>query len=203
MLRRRIRDTAFTVEYMNAGKRSRTDMAICYLEDMADKKYVAQLKERLSSIDTDSVILGHQSIAESLIRTRWYNPFPKIRTTERPDAAAACILEGSVLVFVDNSPEAMILPTSIFDFLQETDDFYFPPLTGSYLRLIRHFVFFASMLLTPVWISPDIKSRHSARGAWLSPPERSGRNTDHISAISYRIYARRLEARFAEHSEHA
>ena len=151
MLRRRIRDTAFTVEYMNAGKRSRTDMAICYLEDLADKKYVAQLKERLSSIDTDSVILGHQSIAESLIRTRWYNPFPKIRTTERPDAAAACILEGSVLVFVDNSPEAMILPTSIFDFLQETDDFYFPPLTGSYLRLIRHFVFFASMLLTPVW----------------------------------------------------
>lgn len=151
MLRRRIRDTSFTVEYINAGKRSRTDMAICYLADLADEKYVAQLREKITSIDTDSVILGHQSIAESLIRTRWYNPFPKIRTTERPDAAAACVLEGSVIVIVDNSPEAMILPTSIFDFLQETDDFYFPPLTGGYLRLIRHFVFFSALMIVPIW----------------------------------------------------
>ena len=166
MLRRRIRDTSLTIEYINAGKRSRTDIAICYIADLADEKYVAKLRDKIRSIDTDSVILGHQSIAESLIRTKWYNPFPKIRTTERPDAASASILEGNVIVFVDNTPEAMILPTSVFDFLQETDDFYFPPLTGTYLRLIRHIVFFASMLITPLWYlfisNPD----------WIAPAMR-------------------------------
>ena len=151
MLRRRIRDASLTIEYVSAGKRSRTDIAVCYIDGLADGEYVAGLKKKLTSIDTDSVILGHQSIAESMIRTKWYNPFPKIRTTERPDAAAACILEGSVVVFVDNTPEAMILPTSLFDFLQETDDFYFPPLTGGYLRLLRHLVFILSLFITPLW----------------------------------------------------
>ena len=151
MLRRRIRDTSFTVEYLNIGKRSRTDIAICYMDGIADAEYVSKLRANLESIDADSIILGHQSIAESLIRTRWYNPFPKIRTTERPDAAAASVLEGSVIVICDNAPEVMILPTSIFDFLQETDDYYFPPFTGSYLRILRQFVFFAAMLITPLW----------------------------------------------------
>ena len=95
--------------------------------------------------------LGCGGCMESLIRTRWYNPFPKIRSTERPDAAAASVLEGSVVVICDNTPEVMILPTSIFDFLQETDDYYFPPFTGSYLRILRQFVFFAAMLITPLW----------------------------------------------------
>ena len=151
MLRRRIRDASLSIEYLSAGKRSRTDIAVCYIDGLADRKYVSALKSRIQSIETDSVILGHQSIAELLIRTKWYNPFPKIRTTERPDAAAASILEGRVIVFVDNTPEAMILPTSLFDFLQETDDFYFPPLTGGYLRLLRHIVFFLSLFITPLW----------------------------------------------------
>lgn len=151
MLRRRIRDTAFTVEYMSAGKRSRTDIAMCYMSDLADMDYVNSLRSKIQSIDVDSIILGHQSISESLIRTKWYNPFPKIRTTERPDAAAASVLEGSVIIICDNTPEVMILPTSIFDFLQETDDYYFPPFTGSYLRVLRQFVFFAAMLISPLW----------------------------------------------------
>ena len=151
MLRRRIRDTSLTIEYISAGKRSRTDIALCYIDGLADSGYVDDLRSKISSIETDSIILGHQSIAESLIRSRWYNPFPKIRTTERPDAAAACILEGRVIIFVDNTPEAMILPTSLFDFLQETDDFYFPPLTGGYLRILRHIVFILSLFITPLW----------------------------------------------------
>lgn len=151
MLRRRIRDTNLTIEHVCAGKKSRTDIAICYISGLADDGYIDRLRKMISSIDTDSIVLGHQSVAESLIRTRWYNPFPKIRTTERPDAAASCILEGNVIVFVDNTPEAMILPTSIFDFLQETDDFYFPPLTGGYLRILRHCVFIIALLITPIW----------------------------------------------------
>ena len=131
--------------------KDRTDMALIYMADKADRQYVKELGDKIRNLKTSSLVLGHQSVAESLIRTKWYNPFPKIRMTERPDAAAASILEGNVILLCDNSPEAMIFPTSIFDFLQETDDFYFPPLTGSYLRVLRHVIFWMTVFLTPVW----------------------------------------------------
>lgn len=151
MIRRRIRDTSLTVEYINAGSSSRTDMALIYMADKADRQYVKELGDKIRNLKTSSLVLGHQSVAESLILTKWYNPFPKIRMTERPDAAAASILEGNVILLCDNSPEAMIFPTTFFDFLQETDDFYFPPLTGSYLRILRHVVFWLTVALTPTW----------------------------------------------------
>ncbi len=151
MLRRRIRDPQLTVKYLNVGKVSKTDVAICYVEGKADKEYVNYLVEKFNEIDCESIILGHRSLAEVLVKKKWYNPFPKFRFTERPDAAAASIVEGSVVVFCDNSPEAILLPTTIFDFLQESDDYYFPPLTGTYLRIVRHLVFLATMILTPLW----------------------------------------------------
>lgn len=151
MIRRRIRDPALTVKYLNAGTSTRTDMALLYMDGRADPEYVAQLSGKLQNMKTRSLVLGHQSVAESLIRQGWWNPFPKIRMTERPDAAAASLLEGSVILLCDNSPEAMIFPTTIFHFLEETDDFYFPPLTGSYLRILRIFVFAATVVLTPLW----------------------------------------------------
>lgn len=151
LLRRRIRDTSLTMRYLAVGKRSRTDISVCYMADRADTDYVERLCRKLQSLDTESLTMGHQSLAECLIRTRWYNPFPKIRTTERPDAATAQLLEGSILLIVDNSPEVMILPSSIFDFLQETNDYYFPPLTGTYMRLVRHIVFWLTLFLTPTW----------------------------------------------------
>lgn len=151
LIRRRIRSTDLTIRYLNAGTSTRTDMALCYMESRADLKYVEELCQKLQSLDTDSLVLGHQSIIESLLKTRWYNPFPKIRATERPDTAAATILEGGIILICDNSPEAMIFPTTLFDFLQETDDYYFPPLTGTYLRLLRHVIFWMTMILTPLW----------------------------------------------------
>lgn len=151
MIRRRIRSTDLVIKYLNAGKSTRTDIALCYMKGRADIDYVNELSEKISSLETDSLVLGHQSLSESLIKTKWYNPFPKIRATERPDAAAATLLEGGIIILCDNSPEAMIFPTSMFDFLQETDDFYFPPLTGTYLRLLRHCIFWITMVLTPLW----------------------------------------------------
>lgn len=151
LIRRRIRDTALTMSYLAIGKSSETDVVICYMSDRVDKKYLSRLKEKLSSIKTASLTMGHQSLAECLIRTRWYNPFPKIRTTERPDAAAAQLLEGSILILVDNSPGAMVLPSTIFDFMQETNDYYLPPLTGTYIKLVRYVVFGLTLLLTPLW----------------------------------------------------
>jgi stage V sporulation protein AF len=139
------------MQYFSIGDDSKTDVVMCYMNDRADKDYVSKLAQKLKDIKTDSLVIGHESLKECLIKTRWYNPFPKIRTTERPDVAAAQLLEGSVLLVIDNSPEVMVLPVSIFDFMQESNDFYFPPLTGTYIRLVRYAVFFLTLIITPVW----------------------------------------------------
>ena len=151
LIRRRVRNTQLTMSYMSIGRDSKTDVVICYMADRADQKYVNELKKKLSAVKTSALTVGHQSLAECIIKTRWYNPFPKIRTTERPDSAAAQLLEGSVLIIIDNSPQVMVLPSSIFDFMQESNDFYFPPLTGTYIRIVRYVVFFMTLIITPVW----------------------------------------------------
>ena len=166
LIRRRIRNPALTVSYLTVGESSQTDIAIVYMEGKADPDLVERVRSKLGAVKTDALAMGHESLAEVLIRKRWYNPFPKIRYTERPDTAAAQLMEGSVLVVCDTSPQVMILPTSIFDFMQETNDFYFPPLTGTYIRIVRHVVFWLTLFLTPTWYllirHPDILP------AWLS-----------------------------------
>ncbi len=151
LIRRRIRNPALTMSYLSVGKSSRTDIAVCYMADRADASLVEKVKQKLKSVNTDALSMGHESLAEVLIKKRWYNPFPKIRYTERPDTAAAQLMEGSILILCDTSPQVMILPTSIFDFMQETNDFYFPPLTGTYIRVVRHVVFWLTLFLTPTW----------------------------------------------------
>ena len=151
LIRRRIRDPRLTMEHFSLGGSSGTDVVVCYVKELADAEVVDEVKQKISSARPKSLTLGYQSLAETLIRSGWYNPFPKIRTTERPDTAAAQLLEGSVIVICDTSPQAMILPTSIFDYLEETDDFCFPPLTGTYLRLVRTAILLLSVIITPLW----------------------------------------------------
>ena len=151
LIRRRIRDPRLTFSARTVGKSTKTDIAVCYIDGICDAQYVAKLKKKLDSLEINTVNFSGETLTEALIKKKWYNPFPKVRYTERPDAAAASLLEGSVLIICDNSPAVMILPTSIFDFFQETDDFCFPPLTGSYLRVVRFFITFLSLYLRPVW----------------------------------------------------
>ena len=151
LIRRRIRDSRLTMEHINLGGSSQTDVVVCYMDGVADSSMIKEIKERLKAARPKSLTLGYQSLAESLIRGGWLNPFPKIRTTERPDTAAAQVLEGSILVLCDTSPRVMILPTSIFDYIQQTDDYYFPPLTGSYMRLVRTLILLLSAVVTPLW----------------------------------------------------
>ncbi|MBE6644460.1 MAG: spore germination protein [Ruminococcaceae bacterium] len=151
LIRRRIRDERLTMSHFNMGGSSKTDVVVCYMDGVADGRLVSEIKEKIKSSRPKSLTLGFQSLAETLIRKGWLNPFPKIRTTERPDTAAAQLLEGSVLVICDTSPQVMILPTSIFHYLEQTDDYYFPPLTGSYLRAVRTLILLASVIITPLW----------------------------------------------------
>ncbi|HCT17154.1 MAG TPA: spore germination protein [Ruminococcaceae bacterium] len=151
LVRRRIRDRDLVMEVRQAGVRSKTDIAICYLKGKADEKKIADLRERIDKIDVNTMNMSQESLVECLVRKQKWNPFPKVRYTERPDAASASIAEGSIILFVDNSPTAMIIPTGFFDFLQDTNDYYFPPCVGTYLRFVRGLIFGLALLLAPVW----------------------------------------------------
>lgn len=151
LIRRRIRDPRLTMKHFNLGGASGTDAVICYMDGIADPETVEALSRKLSNIKIKSLTLGYQSLTEALIGRGWYNPFPKVRLTERPDTASAHVLEGSVLILCDTTPQVMVLPTSLFAYLQQTDDFYFPPLTGTYLRLVRTAILLLSVIATPVW----------------------------------------------------
>lgn len=151
LIRRRLRDRDLIMEVHEAGKRSRTDIAICYLESKADIATVKKLRKKISEIDVNTLSMSQESLIECLIKKQVFNPFPKVRYTERPDSASACIAEGSIIIIVDNSPAAMIVPTSFFEFLQDTNDYYFPPIVGTYLRFIRMLIFGLALLLSPTW----------------------------------------------------
>lgn len=151
LIRRRIRDPGLTMRHFCVGDATHTDVVLCYIDGVADRRLVDRLASKLKGIRPRGVCLGYRSLAESLVRKGWWNPFPKIRVTERPDTASAQLLEGSVLLLCDTSPQVMILPTSIFDYLQQTDDYYFPPLTGSYLRIVRTLILILSVIVTPLW----------------------------------------------------
>lgn len=151
LLRRRIRHPALTLEPHQIGGRTAMDVAVCYLEGKADEKLLSELRRKLPAIDERSLSMGQESVAECLSPRQWYNPFPKVRYTERPDVAAACLMEGDVLLMVDNSASAMILPTTIWSFAEEINDYYFPPLIGSYLRILRQVVLVLTLFITPLW----------------------------------------------------
>lgn len=152
MMRRRIRHPALIMEMQEVGDSSRTDVAICYMGDRVDKELLHNIRSKIKSIQTDDLRMNQQSLAECLFRRKWYNPFPKFKFTERPDTASACLLEGKVVILVDNSPSAMILPTSIFDIIEEANDYYFPTLTNVYLKISRALINVMCVFLTPLFL---------------------------------------------------
>lgn len=152
LIRRRIRSTELVMEMHTVGKSSRTDVVIAYMGNRVEKEMLEDIRKRIDAIEIDSLSMNQQSLAECLYSHKWYNPFPKFKITERPDTTAASILEGSIAILVDNSPAAMILPTSIFDIIEDADDYYFPPVTGTYLRLSRMVIDVLAVVMTPLFL---------------------------------------------------
>ena len=150
LMRRRIRDRHLVMKMLEVGESSRTDVALCYMDDRVDQELLKNLNYRIRDIKVDDLRMNQQSLAECLFKRKWYNPFPKFKFTERPDTAAACLLEGKVVILVDNSPSAMILPTSILDIIEEANDYYFP--TCMYLKISRALITFLTIFLTPVFL---------------------------------------------------
>ena len=152
LIRRRIRDPHLTMKMMEIGKSSRTDVVLCYMSDRVNTDLLALLTRKIEEMQDEDLKMNQQSLAELLFKRKWYNPFPKFKYTERPDTATACLLEGKIVLMVDTSPSAMILPTSIFDMIEEANDYYFPTVTGMYLKITRLIITILTVFMTPVYL---------------------------------------------------
>lgn len=150
LTRRRIRDRTLRMEYMQVGRRSKTDVVVSYIEDIADPEMVQKVKDSISKIDTDGLPMAEKSI-EEFISGRHWNPYPMVRYTERPDTAATHLYEGHVCIIVDGSPSVIITPTTFWHHLQHAEEYRNKPLVGAYLRFVRFLAVWASIFLLPLW----------------------------------------------------
>lgn len=152
LVRRRIRDTNLIFSLASVGSSSKTDLAVCYMKDRVKPEVLRAVQDKLNNIHVDSLTMNQESLGECLFKKGWLNPFPKFKFTERPDTTAACLLEGSIVILCDNSSAAMIIPTSLFEIIEDANDYYFPPVTGTYLRLSRMVINILAIFLTPVFV---------------------------------------------------
>lgn len=159
LIRRRIKDKNLRNEMYHVGKRSKTDVCISYLQDVANEDYIEIIKEKIQAIDIDAIVMADKALEELFVDQKW-NPFPLVRYTERPDVAAHHILSGYIVVIVDTSPSVIILPTTFFDHLEHAEEYRQTPTVGTVTRWIRIAAVIASIYLLPTWLlfvmEPDL-----------------------------------------------
>lgn len=152
MIRRRLRDPNLRFEVQRVGERSKTEVAVGYVQDLADPGLVEEVKRRIGEAKVQALPMGAKNLEEVLVKEAW-NPIPRVRYTERPDVAVAHLLEGHVIILVDTTPMAMIVPVTAFHFFEHAEEFFQSPVVGTYLRWIRALAFLAAIFLTPVWLA--------------------------------------------------
>lgn len=159
LTRRRIRDERLRMEIFHIGERSKSDVCVAYLKDVADPGLVKIIKTKLQEIKIDGFPMAEKTLEEFIVGRNWH-PFPLVRYTERPDVAAAHLLEGHVLIYSDTSPSVIITPTTFFHHLQHGEEYRHTPVIGTYLRWVRFIGIFMSIFLLPIWLvyvlEPDL-----------------------------------------------
>jgi len=151
LIRRRLRTPALVTEIVQVGALSKVDAAIIYIDGIANPKLIDEVKRRIDSINTD--FLPESSMLEDFIDDFPGSVFPGGMPTERPDRAAAFLAEGHVVILVDNSPFALILPATFFAMMHAAEDYYVKPLLGTFLRLIRAVSLFLALLAPAFYIA--------------------------------------------------
>lgn len=149
LIRRRIRDPRLRTESFKLGRRSLTEVALLYIEDIVNPEILEKIRDKLLKIDVDGLPMAEKSVEEFITEGFW-NPFPEIRYTERPDVAAVHLLEGHVCILVDTSPSVMIAPVTLFHHLQHAEEFRHNPIVGVYIRWVRILGVFTSVFLVPL-----------------------------------------------------
>lgn len=172
-IRRRIRDPQLRAEVFKVGRRSRSDVCLCYIEDIANGELVDWLRTKLESIEIDGIPLADKNIEEFLVGPS-LNPLPRVRATERPDSAAAHLLEGHVVILTDTSPTAMILPAPMMAHTQSMEEYRQSVVTGTYLTLLRLAAIPISLLLPALWLLVATHPQYLPEGLEFIGPKETG-----------------------------
>lgn len=151
LIRRRIRDKRLRNEILQVGKRSKTDICISYINDIANDDFIKIVKNKLKEIDIDGIVMADRALVELFVEYSW-NPYPVVRFTERPDVAAHHLLSGYVVITVDTSPSVIILPTTYFDLLEHSEESRQSPTIGTFTRWFRILAVLSSIYLLPFWL---------------------------------------------------
>ena len=155
LIRRRIKSPDLSFEAFDIGSATKTRVILAYMKGKAGEELLMRIRDRLSNMNVKSLTLSQQTITDNLFGKsliKKLNPFPKVRYVERPDTAASMLMEGKIAILCDTTPSAIFLPVTLYDMMEETDDYYFPPVTASYLRLLRVFMLFLSVFISPLWL---------------------------------------------------
>lgn len=151
LIRRRIKSPDLRMESFKIGTKTKTLVLVVYLEGIAKDGVVEEVRNRLKSIEINSIL--ESGYIEELIEDTPISPFPQIEHSERPDKVSASLLEGRVAILIDTTPYALIVPTIFFQFIQAADDYYerFP--IGSLTRFVRIVAYFISVILPALYIA--------------------------------------------------
>ncbi len=152
LIRRRLRYPGLTFSLTKVGTLSNTDVAIAYLENQCDAKLLETLQTKLKSLQTATLTMGIHSLQELLIKKSMFHPMPSAFLTARPDVACSYLAEGYILLMVDTSPFALVLPCHLFQFLQNPEDYYKSPPVGTYTRFVRLLCLILSLFLMPTFL---------------------------------------------------
>ena len=147
LIRRRIRNENLKVEINQEGELTKTDISICYMNNKVNHQLLNDLKERIKN-NKDIEINNERNLIEVLYG-KTYNPYPHVRYTERPDICAIHLLQGSIILLVDNMPSSIILPTTLFEQIQQIEEYTQTPIIAFFTRMIRFIGIFMSIYLLP------------------------------------------------------
>lgn len=146
LVRRFVRDPKLRIKQMQIGRRSVTDIGVLYIEDIAKPELVEEIKRRLQTIDIDAIM--ESGYIEELIEDNPYSLFPQMKATERPDKVSAALFQGKVVILVDNTPFALIVPATFNSFFHASEDHYIRWIPATALRMMR-FIAGTLSLVTP------------------------------------------------------
>lgn len=151
LIRRRIKDERLQVHIKQEGNMSHTDLCVIYMDQLVDEEVLNDFETRLKQNQLVE-INNERNLVEALYG-KTFNPYPHVRYTERPDICAIHLLQGSVIILVDNMPSAMILPTTFFEQLQQIEEYTQTPLIAFSTRFVRLSGVGASLYLLPYTIA--------------------------------------------------
>ncbi len=151
LIRRRIKDPKLTILNYKIGRRSQTDIALLYINDITNPDLIEEVKSRIEQIDIDEI--PESGFIEQLIEDNFLSPFPQVQNTERPDRVASSLMEGRIALIIDGTPIALIVPVTFAMLMTSSEDYYERWLPSSLIRLLRYGAAFIALFLPALYIA--------------------------------------------------